>query len=96
MADELELDLLSPERRALREIVAVRRVLDSLEAELVRTARLDGASWTQLGRDLELTRQGARRRHLDIDPLPRRQARRTSGFDAFMARLKAERETISG
>jgi erythromycin esterase-like protein len=94
--DELEIDVLSVERRALRAIVAVRRVLDELEAELVRTARLEGASWTHLGRDLGLTRQGARRRHLEIDPLPRRPSRPVSGLDAYFAQKEAARERMPG
>ena len=53
----------------LREIVATRRVLDSMESKLVAKAREDGATWAQLGELLGLTRQGARARHLLIDPV---------------------------
>ena len=79
---------------ALREIAALRRVLDSLEAELVRNARLDGASWTTIAAELGLTRQGARRRHLAIDPLPPRPKQPVSGLDAYLEQLKAARETM--
>ncbi len=66
---------LSPVRLALREIVAIRRALEQLEAQLVGTARLEGWSWTDLAEDLALTRQGARQRHLANDPLPEQRAR---------------------
>lgn len=84
------------EQRALREIVALRTLLDGLEADLVRRARLEGASWTMIAAELGLTRQGARARHLAIDPLPRRPRRRRSGLDEYLAQAKAARERISG
>ena len=56
----------------LREIVATRRVLDAMESTLVAKAREDGATWAQLGELLGLTRQGARVRHLVIDPVSAR------------------------
>ena len=57
----------------LREIVATRRVLDTMESTLVAKAREDGATWAQLGELLGLTRQGARARHLVIDPISARE-----------------------
>jgi len=55
--------------RGLREIVATRMVLDSLEATLVVRARVSGATWNELGPLLGLTRQGVRARHLGVDPI---------------------------
>jgi hypothetical protein len=71
---------LPPERLALREVVAARRALATLEAQLVCCARRGGASWTQLAQDLQLTRQGARQRHLKIDPVATRPRRRRPSF----------------
>ena len=82
--------------QALRELVRLRRLLTSLESELVRTARLEGESWTTIAEALGLTRQGARQRHLAVDPLPPRRRQRVSGLDAYLARLRADRETMSG
>jgi hypothetical protein len=72
----------------LREIVATRRMLDSIESKLVAKAREDGATWAQLGELLGLTRQGARARHLIVDPV----SARTKGPDDLptMAEYHAE------
>jgi hypothetical protein len=101
MSDELEdlsdLDVeleSTPVHRALRELLELRRTLDSVEDALVRTARLEGSSWTAIGEDLGLTRQGARRRHLEHDPMRTRGEHRVSGFDAYLERLAAERATM--
>jgi hypothetical protein len=63
-------------RAGLREVVAARAALDSLETELVVQARLNGCTWAELARELELTAGGVRRRHLASDPIL---ARRPSG-----------------
>lgn len=56
----------------LRELAAARaearRVVDGLDAEVevaVAHLRVDGASWAQVGRALEISRQGARQRFGD-------------------------------
>jgi hypothetical protein len=53
----------------LNELMATRAALDALERALVARARLNGATWTELGPLLALTKQGARARHLAIDPV---------------------------
>jgi hypothetical protein len=56
-------------RSGLREIVALRAVLDALEAELVVGARGRGCRWQDLGEDLGLSAHGVRKRHLASDPI---------------------------
>ncbi len=56
-------------RSGLREIVALRAALDALETELVVHARSRGCKWRELGDDLGLSPHGARKRHLDADPI---------------------------
>jgi hypothetical protein len=56
-------------RSGLREIVALRRVLDALEIELVVSARRRGCGWRDLGEDLGLSAHGVRKRHLAVDPI---------------------------
>ncbi len=56
-------------RTGLREIVAVREVLDRLEAALVVEGRRRGSHWSELGADLGLSLHGARKRHLVNDPI---------------------------
>jgi hypothetical protein len=56
-------------RSGLREIVAVRAALDALETEFVVHARSRGCKWRELGEDLGLSPHGARKRHLDADPI---------------------------
>ena len=56
-------------RSGLREIVALRAVLDALESELVVGARGRGCTWLDLGEDLQLSAHGARKRHLARDPI---------------------------
>jgi hypothetical protein len=53
----------APERQALRELVALRAALDRIEALLVAHARADHVSWTEIGRELGITKQSAHRRH---------------------------------
>jgi hypothetical protein len=54
--------------RALRNVVQARAALDAIEAEIVAGARLAGYSWAAIGECLELSRQGARKRHRSVDP----------------------------
>ncbi|HUP33177.1 MAG TPA: hypothetical protein VM184_09115 [Gaiellaceae bacterium] len=62
---------------ALREIVAARAALDSLEATLVVRARSYGRSWSELAAPLGVTKQAARSRHVARDPVAaRRRAER--------------------
>jgi hypothetical protein len=56
-------------RVALREIVAVRTALDSLETKLVIEARRRGHRWRELGADLGLSAHGVRKRHVAHDPI---------------------------
>ena len=58
-----------PRRRALRELVRVRVLLDEVEERLVLGLRREGASWSEIGADLGITRQGAHRRHARRDPI---------------------------
>lgn len=64
---------------ALREIVAARVALDSLEATLVVRARSYGRSWSELAAPLGVTKQAARSRHLARDPIAAR--RHAAGED---------------
>jgi hypothetical protein len=56
-------------RVALREIVAVRSALESLETKLVIEARRRGHRWRELGADVGLTAHGMRKRHVAHDPI---------------------------
>jgi hypothetical protein len=80
---------LPADRRALRELVAVRAALETLESKLVVVARRRGVSWGELARDLGITPQGARQRHLAVDPIAARRPRRQSAMAAFYAELDA-------
>ena len=66
MADRREDDAA---RVGLRELVAARAALDSLEAALVIEARRRGYRWHELGADLGLSAHGARKRHVCRDPI---------------------------
>jgi DNA invertase Pin-like site-specific DNA recombinase len=48
---------------ALEAILVLRRELDSLEGEMVRTARELGATWEMIARALGVSRQAAYLRH---------------------------------
>jgi hypothetical protein len=76
-------------RAGLREVVAVREALNSLEAQLVVRARLNGCTWAELAEDLELTAGGVRRRHLAIDPVFARRPVRLSSIDEYHAEFVA-------
>lgn len=76
-------------RAGLREVVAARAVLESLETELVAQARLNGCTWAELARDLELTAGGVRRRHLEIDPASRRRSPKPPTIDEYHAEFVA-------
>jgi hypothetical protein len=56
-------------RVGLRELVAARAALDSLEAALVIEARRRGFRWHEVGADLGLTAHGVRKRHVARDPI---------------------------
>ena len=56
-------------RSGLREIVALRAMLDALEVELVIGARGRGHRRRDLGEDLGLSAHGVRKRHLAGDPI---------------------------
>ena len=85
--------LLSANRRALREVVAARAALKTVESKLVVAAREQGASWGTLAADLGLSPQGARQRHLAVDPIalrrPKRQSAMAAFYDEFHAALAA-------
>jgi hypothetical protein len=74
---------------ALRELVAARIELDAKEAELVVRARSDGATWTDLGRSLGLSKQAVRKRHLAIDPIFARRSTRPPTIDEYHAEIAA-------
>ena len=54
-----------PERpaEALAAVVALRRFADRLEAAAVDRAVADGWTWAQIAEALDVTRQGAHKRH---------------------------------
>lgn len=74
---------------ALREIVAARAALDSLEATLVLRARSRGATWPELGVALGLSKQGVRKRHLRIDPVFARRPPGAQTIDDYHAEFAA-------
>ena len=84
-----ETRLLPANRRALREVVAAQAALKSLESKLVAAAREQGVSWGALAVDLGITPQGARQRHLGVDPVAARRPKRESAMDAFYAEFHA-------
>lgn len=47
----------------LRHVAAARRYLDELTTAAVRSARIDGASWAQIGTGLGITKQAAQQRY---------------------------------
>ena len=69
-------------RSGLREIVALRAVLDGLETELVVGARSRGCKWRELGEDLGLSAHGVRKRHLAVDPIYAWRSQCDSGLEA--------------
>jgi hypothetical protein len=58
-------DIPGPERpaEALAAVVALRRLADRLEAEAVDRALADGWTWARIAEALDITRQGAHKRH---------------------------------
>jgi hypothetical protein len=47
----------------LRAVLALRRLLESLESVQVDNARLNGWSWQEIADALEVTRQGVHKKH---------------------------------
>ena len=47
----------------LRAVLALRRLLESLESVQVDNARLNGWSWQEIADALEITRQGVHKKH---------------------------------
>ena len=82
-------------RIGLREIVALRTVLDSLETKLVIEARRRGYRWRELGADLGLTAHGVRKRHVAHDPIRQRRPHEPMSFgelrDALAAMTRSTR-----
>ena len=74
---------------ALREIVMTRAALDSLEARLVARARSSGATWSEVGTVLGLSKQGARMRHLATDPIFGRRSQKPPTIEDFHAEFVA-------
>lgn len=62
---ERTLTIPSPDEpaEALAAVVALRRVADRLEAAAVEQAVAAGWTWAQIAEALDLTRQGAHKRH---------------------------------
>ena len=75
--------------RGLEAIVAARGALDSLERTLVVRAREHGATWSELCGPLGLSKQGARRRHLAIDPIFARRPLRPPTIAEYHAEMFA-------
>ena len=73
--------------QGLEAIAAARGALDSLERTLVARAREHGATWSELGGPLGLSKQGARRRHLAIDPIFARRPRRAPTIAEYHAEM---------
>lgn len=86
-------------RRGLRQIVAIRTALDTLEPLLVVAARKQGATWAHLAADLGITPQGARQRHVAVDPIAVRRSTRPQTIDdfhaEFVAAMRAEGREIA-
>lgn len=78
-------------RTGLREVVAARAALASLERELVVGARLRGYGWTVIADDLQLSPQGARKRHLDADPIYARRLEREPTLAEVLAAFGASK-----
>jgi hypothetical protein len=74
---------------ALREIVATRAALDSLETALVVRARSRGCRWSDLAAPLGLTKQGVRKRHLSVDPIFARRPQAPQTIAEYHAELAA-------
>jgi hypothetical protein len=81
---------------ALRELVATRAAIDSLEATLVVRARSEGATWDDLAAALGLSKQGARRRHLAIDPIFARRPQRPPTIAEYHAEIAAAMHARGG
>jgi hypothetical protein len=60
-------------RVGLRAVVALRRLLESLEALQVHNARRQGWSWQDIADALDVTRQGVHKKH--ASRMPTRTAR---------------------
>lgn len=73
----------------LRRIAAARAELDVQEAETVARARLTGATWVDVGQSLGLSKQGARKRHLAIDPISARRSTRPPTIEEYHAEIAA-------
>ncbi len=55
-------------RVGLRAVVALRRLLESLEALQVHNARRQGWSWQDIADALQVTRQGVHKKHANRTP----------------------------
>lgn len=79
---------------ALRELVAARAALDSLETMLVVRARSSGATWSDLAASLGLSKQGVRKRYLAIDPIFQRRSQKPPTieeyYEEFFAAMRAQ------
>ena len=56
-------------RVGLRAVVALRRLLESLEQLQVANARSNGWSWQEIADALEVTRQGVHKKHAGRMPM---------------------------
>jgi hypothetical protein len=62
-------------RVGLRAVLALRRLLESLEVVQVDNARRQGWSWQEIADALEVTRQGVHKKHAGRPPVnPSREA----------------------
>jgi DNA invertase Pin-like site-specific DNA recombinase len=50
-------------RAGLRAVVALRRLLEQLEALQVRSARAQGWSWQEIAAELDVSRQAVHKKH---------------------------------
>jgi hypothetical protein len=57
-------------RVGLRAVVALRRLLEGLEALQVHNARRKGWSWQEIADALEVSRQGVHKKHASRAPAP--------------------------
>jgi hypothetical protein len=81
---------------ALADIGVVRRLLDQVEFEAVRTARKHGRSWSEIAIRLGVTRQSAWERWRDVDDAAAAPPHRDLVFGSEAAAVERARQVLGG